>query len=44
VGPSLRALRAGGDSVRLFAPTATPAQHLQNRLAREGFVFRGGLI
>jgi len=34
------ALRAGNHRVRLLVPTATMAQHLQNRLAREGFVFR----
>ena len=39
-----QALRAGGGGVRLLAPTATMAQHLQNQLAREGFVFRGRLI
>jgi len=38
------ALRAGNDAVRLLAPTATMAQHLQNRFAREGFVFRRRLI
>ena len=38
------ALRAGNDAIRLLAPTATLAQHLQNRLAREGFVFRSRLI
>ncbi len=38
------ALRAGNTAVRLLVPTATLAQHLQNRLAREGFVFRGTLI
>ena len=38
------ALRAGNDAIRLLAPTATMAQHLQNRLAREGFVFRGRQI
>src|ERR1039458_5765384 len=38
------ALRAGDESVRLLAPTATMAQHLQNRIAREGFVFRRGLV
>jgi ATP-dependent helicase/DNAse subunit B len=38
------ALRAGGESIRLLAPTATMAQHLQNRIAREGFVLRRGLI
>ena len=30
--------------VRLLTPTATMARHFQNRLAREGFVFRPGLI
>jgi ATP-dependent helicase/DNAse subunit B len=30
--------------VRLLVPTATMAQHLQNRLAREGVVFRGQWI
>ena len=30
--------------VRLLVPTATMAQHLQNRLARDGFVFRRSLI
>ena len=30
--------------MRLLVPTATMAQHLQNRLAREGFVFRRSLI
>src|SRR5271157_5437755 len=38
------ALRAGNDATRLLAPTATMAQHLQNRFAREGFVFRRRLI
>src|SRR5215471_10039815 len=37
-------LRAGDDGVRLLVPTATFVQHLQNRMAREGFVFRRGLI
>ncbi len=37
-------LRAGNTAIRLLVPTATMAQHLQNRLAREGFVFRGALI
>jgi ATP-dependent helicase/DNAse subunit B len=39
-----QALRAGNSAIRLLVPTATMAQHLQNRLAREGFVFRGSLI
>jgi len=38
------ALRGGDDRVRLLVPTATMAQHLQNRIAREGFVFRRPLI
>ena len=29
------ALRAGNDAIRLLAPTATLAQHLQNQFARE---------
>ena len=37
-------LRTGNTAIRLLVPTATMAQHLQNRLAREGFVFRGTLI
>jgi ATP-dependent helicase/DNAse subunit B len=38
------ALRAGNDGVRLLVPTATLAQHLQNQIAREGFVFHRDLI
>ena len=38
------ALRARNDAVRLLVPTATLARHLQNRFAREGFVFRRDLI
>jgi ATP-dependent helicase/DNAse subunit B len=38
------ALRAGNDAIRLLVPTATLARHLQNHIAREGFVFRPGLI
>src|ERR1019366_3108221 len=38
------ALRRRDSGVRLLTPTATMAQHLQNRVAREGFVFRPGLI
>ena len=38
------ALRAGAGGVRLLVPTATLAQHLQNQLAREGFVFSCDLI
>jgi hypothetical protein len=39
-----QALSAGDSNIRLLVPTATMAQHLQNRLAREGFVFPGSLI
>jgi ATP-dependent helicase/DNAse subunit B len=39
-----QALRAGKDGIRLLVPTATLAQHLQNQVAREGFVFHGDLI
>ena len=38
------ALRRHDWGVRLLTPTATMAQHLQNQLAREGFVFRPRLI
>ena len=38
------ALRCRDSTVRLLTPTATLAQHLQNQLAREGFVFQPGLI
>lgn len=34
------ALRAGDPTVRLLVPTATMAEHLHHRFAREGFVFR----
>jgi ATP-dependent helicase/DNAse subunit B len=39
-----QALRSGNHSVRLLVPTATLAQHLQNQIAREGFVFHRNLI
>lgn len=39
-----QALRRRDPGVRLLTPTATMAQHLQNQLAREGYVFRPGLI
>jgi ATP-dependent helicase/DNAse subunit B len=39
-----RALDAGDQAVRLLVPTATLAQHLQNRMARDGRVLRRGLI
>jgi ATP-dependent helicase/DNAse subunit B len=38
------ALRMHDAGVRLLVPTATMAQHLQNEIAREGFVFRRNLI
>jgi len=38
------ALRARNHGVRLLVPTATMAQHLENQIAREGFVFRRNLI
>jgi ATP-dependent helicase/DNAse subunit B len=38
------ALRDRDRSVRLLVPTATLAQHLRNRMAREGFVFSRSLI
>src|SRR5580700_5488244 len=37
-------LRRRDSGVRLLTPTATLAQHLQNQMAREGFVLRPGLI
>ena len=39
-----KALRSGNHNVRLLVPTATLAQHLQNQIAREGFVFHRNLI
>ena len=36
-------LRRGG-AIRLLVPTATMAEHVRNLLAREGFVFRPGLV
>jgi hypothetical protein len=39
-----KALRNGNHAVRLLVPTATMAQHLQNQVAREGFVFAPSLI
>ncbi|MGA2132031.1 MAG: PD-(D/E)XK nuclease family protein [Bryobacteraceae bacterium] len=38
------ALRRRDAGVRLLTPTATMAQHVQNQMAREGFVFRPTLI
>ena len=37
-------LKGNRQSVRLLVPTATLAQHLQNQVARAGFVFRRNLI
>ena len=37
-------LGARNEAIRLLVPTATMAQHLQNLIAREGFVFRSRLI
>jgi ATP-dependent helicase/DNAse subunit B len=39
-----QALRHGDHAVRFLVPTATMAQHLQNQVAREGFVLRRSLI
>ena len=39
-----QALSAGSTAIRLLVPTATMAQHLQNQLAREDFVFPPSLI
>ena len=39
-----QSLSSGSSKIRLLVPTATMAQHLQNRLAREGFVFPASLI
>jgi len=39
-----QALRREAAGVRLLVPTATLAQHLQNHIAREGFVFHRNLI
>ena len=38
------ALRRGNTAIRLLVPTATMAQHLQNRFAREGYVFSPELV
>ena len=39
-----QALGRNASNVRLLVPTATMAEHLRHKLAREGFVFRPGLI
>ncbi len=39
-----QSLRQNNGAVRLLVPTATLAQHLQNQLAREGFVFSREVI
>ena len=41
---ALRAALRGDSAVRLLVPTATMARHLQNDLARQGFVFSPGVI
>lgn len=38
------ALRRGDTRIRLLVPTATLAQHVQNQLAREGYVFPPELV
>ncbi|MEO8595726.1 MAG: PD-(D/E)XK nuclease family protein [Candidatus Solibacter sp.] len=38
------ALRSHSHAVRILVPTGTMAQHLQNQLAREGFLFPPSLI
>ena len=38
------AIRAGRDDFRLLTPTATMAEFLRNRLAREGLVFHPGSV
>src|SRR5262249_42184402 len=38
------ALRANNHAIRLLVPTSTMARHLQNEIAREGFVFRRNFI
>ena len=40
----IEALRSNRYGVQLLVPTATLAEHLQNRVAREGLVFRRNLI
>ena len=39
-----QALRSNASDIRLLTPTATLAEHLRHKLAREGFVLRPGLI
>src|SRR5438552_697363 len=39
-----QALSRNASNIRLIVPTATMAEHLRHKLAREGFVFRPGLI
>src|SRR5260370_14569063 len=39
-----QALRRDSSGVRLLVPTATMAEHLRHKLAREGFVLRPNLI
>ena len=40
----IESLRRNDHAIRILVPTATLAQHLQNRIARQGFVFRRNLI
>ena len=40
VGRLRHAVETGDQAVRLLTPTATLARHLQNRMAREGFIVR----
>ena len=39
-----QALRRNASDIRLLVPTATMAEHLRHKLAREGFVLRPNLI
>src|SRR5204862_6412595 len=39
-----QALSRNASNIRLLTPTATMAEHFRHKLAREGFVFRPGLI
>jgi ATP-dependent helicase/DNAse subunit B len=38
------AIRGGRTDIRLLVPTATMAEHLEHRLARDGFIFRRRII
>jgi ATP-dependent helicase/DNAse subunit B len=39
-----RAIERDASRVRLLTPTATMAEHIRNKMAREDFVFRPGLV